>query len=45
MEQKQIKKEKKIQCECHRCKKVFDEDDVDLIDGDYYCRLCEDELR
>lgn len=36
--------EKKSQMECHHCKDYFDEEEMDLVDGDWYCRNCESEL-
>ena len=27
--------------ECNKCKEMFDENDVDIVDGDWLCRECE----
>jgi len=38
-------KDKKIlKIECDKCHKLFEESDMDIIDGDWICRKCEEEI-
>ena len=30
--------------ECSKCKEMFEESEVDIVDGDWICRNCEAEM-
>lgn len=40
----QNNKLKRLSIECHKCKNDYEEDEMDLIDGDYICKNCKVEM-